>query len=671
MRAHRFLKLAAAALVIVAAAGTVGATAVAPATAAGVPGSESPWWVKGVADPLYPHHVVYYDTAGGKWADMADAAAENNALKLRAANALPKAQAVPSSFWKKATDAAKAGTGKFTSAAQVMEQGNLTRYSRTAVIVAEKVATGAAPLAADAAAAVGQTAAKIPVFPPGALAKVGAAGAVIGAYQFGAMTGKLGLSAFGIDSEGLVCSNTGDDLGGKFVQAATGNNCGAFRAANAFVPNADALIKWSSGMSCNVSGTWCLSIGAGTGFKWVSPAGSTLYQHCFVRSGPSTTEYIRVTFQLSTGNSGSGDAYRNGAGDRCGNGAQVGLFAVSPGHITGFYVDGATPVFVPVTQQKENPDRTWKTTIRGTDWNDYFASTSKFKETDSLYPVPVMPILPDGVFPQEMTIEETGGETPGPVYAEPVDPAYGELVAAYPECGQGACMLDLLVNGESCFQGNSDCADWFTDPQKETKYGCKYGSHVQPLAECTVYADLFKPNGAAVSDPETGAPMPGVAPSTGGKPVMENGVAGSDEPRNCFPSGWAVLNPVEWVVRPVQCAMEWAFVPRKAIVGEVTTGFHNKWNASPPAQLATAIGGVLPAGGDDASCQGIAVDLSWIPLANVGTQYFLPACPGDFFAPIAPPFKILIGIGFIIAGFFGISRHVGGLFGYGGLGGEK
>lgn len=684
MRAHRLLRLAAAALVIVAAAGTAGATTVAPASAAGAPGSESPWWVKGVTDPLYPHHVVYYDTAGGKWLDMADAAAENNALKLRAAAALPKAQAVPSSFWKNATDAVKAGTSKFTSAGQVMEQGNLTRYSRTAVIVAEKVATGAAAPAAEVLTAAAATGAKIPAFPVSTILKgANAAGVAMLGFEVGGMMGAGGMSLLGIDANGVVCQNTGGDFWGVVVRKAGHQDCGAFDKAAEFVPNGDAGVTQTGLKMC---GTAVPAYGPANCVQLLY-SGRSGSDYIYVFSGtPEDTGQIQipVTFTEASeypnsmrGGSAARCQFRSGpqkaACDQAGGDSKFVLEYWFPITRYGWENTGSVSGLTPVISAADDPDRTWSTTIRGSDSADYTFTDNfnPFKESDTGYPTPVLPILPDGVTPENLQIVENGGPAPQKVYDKPTSPEYQELLAEYPECGTGSCMLDLLINDESCFQGNSDCADWFTDPQKETKYSCNYGSHAVALSECTVYADLFKPDGAAISDPETGAPMPGASAGASDSPVMENGVADVTQSRNCFPSGWAVLNPVEWVVRPVQCALEWAFVPRAAIVSEVTGKFDQKWRASTPVKLATAVVAVVPVGVDDSSCRGIAVDLSWIPEAHAGVQYFLPACPGDFFAPIAPPFKILIGIGFIISGFFGITRHVGGVFGYGGLGGEK
>lgn len=58
------------------------------------------------------------------------------------------------------------------------------------------------------------------------------------------------------------------------------------------------------------------------------------------------------------------------------------------------------------------------------------------------------------------------------------------------------------------------------------------------------------------SDPcAGGAPSSACPPPSGPDAEDPPGEAGSE----CFPSGWGWLNPVEWVLKPVKCALLWAF----------------------------------------------------------------------------------------------------------------
>lgn len=46
-----------------------------------------------------------------------------------------------------------------------------------------------------------------------------------------------------------------------------------------------------------------------------------------------------------------------------------------------------------------------------------------------------------------------------------------------------------------------------------------------------------------------------------GSPGDENGPCIPSSEGECWPSGWGWFNPAEWVLKPIKCAMVWAFVP--------------------------------------------------------------------------------------------------------------
>lgn len=41
----------------------------------------------------------------------------------------------------------------------------------------------------------------------------------------------------------------------------------------------------------------------------------------------------------------------------------------------------------------------------------------------------------------------------------------------------------------------------------------------------------------------------------------------TDDESECWPEGWGWLNPLEWVYRPIKCALLWAFVPDEEVIG--------------------------------------------------------------------------------------------------------
>ena len=89
---------------------------------------------------------------------------------------------------------------------------------------------------------------------------------------------------------------------------------------------------------------------------------------------------------------------------------------------------------------------------------------------------------------------------------------------------------------------------------------CLWGPYLVEVDNCTTTA----------TEPATGddkALLPDGSPDPAGEP-------GSGQ---CFPHGWAAFNPVQWVYKPVKCALVWAFVPREAVVLEATASLSDAW----------------------------------------------------------------------------------------------
>lgn len=136
---------------------------------------------------------------------------------------------------------------------------------------------------------------------------------------------------------------------------------------------------------------------------------------------------------------------------------------------------------------------------------------------------------------------------------------------------QDTLQLSRVYGNErvSCFSDPGLCVDWFTDPAKTQNYECTHGTKVLALAECNVYRPTFNPaqtvQGINYADPVTGAlpspttPLP--APTPGSSP----------DSSACFPRGWGAFNPAEWVLKPVSCALTYAFVPSPKTQTRIST----------------------------------------------------------------------------------------------------
>lgn len=97
---------------------------------------------------------------------------------------------------------------------------------------------------------------------------------------------------------------------------------------------------------------------------------------------------------------------------------------------------------------------------------------------------------------------------------------------------------------QNCNGAGTLCRLWWDAPTRAQDYECRDGGQAVPILRCEPYRRFFEPN-PEVADPANSNPQP--------EP--------SGEPAECFPTGWGMLNPVEWVLMPVRCALTWAFVP--------------------------------------------------------------------------------------------------------------
>ena len=87
-------------------------------------------------------------------------------------------------------------------------------------------------------------------------------------------------------------------------------------------------------------------------------------------------------------------------------------------------------------------------------------------------------------------------------------------------------------------------------------------------------------------------------------------------------------DPASWVLRPVKCALKWAFVPRQAALDVTTGSLRSSWAASPPgtwSNALTTLGHQIAAQDGSGGCQGPLLDLT----ALHGPQaYPMSSCSG-------------------------------------------
>jgi hypothetical protein len=153
------------------------------------------------------------------------------------------------------------------------------------------------------------------------------------------------------------------------------------------------------------------------------------------------------------------------------------------------------------------------------------------------------------------------------------------------------CKLAVKLDGQECVVGTWDCAHWpdlRNDPNQSTRLSCQYGPYVVPMTTCNPLERAYEEGGAPATEPNVdgnpstrsdvdpnGNQIPrtstevGAVPGTGGTPSAVPGATAQES--QCWPTGWGMLNPLEWVYRPVVCAAKELFEPKKDLQTRVTS----------------------------------------------------------------------------------------------------
>lgn len=550
----------------------------------------------------------------------------------------------------------------------------------------------------------------------GTLAKgAGAVGVAYTGYQVGSWVGSNAAGAittelWGVDANSLVCSQT-RGAGQGFLSFFSGQDCAKFNATADFVPNLDAsgsltmapLVQGSTtttflGTSVvqhtydeKFDGYWC--------FRMTGPEPSPAPALVYTTPGGVTDAYTVYASNKNRADSnqrtcGAPDASPVTSGSSTGTRAHAQewidktvLRCLAPFNPqTGYQCENGGSPFV---QGSSNPDRYISCDVTGTNSGYLSTSGSMFRETDTDWSksVPACGALPVGSVPTKttLTLHTVGGDDQVLWTRDTPPEVLEQLGGKYKTCLQTVCQLILEKNGISCFDG-ADCTGWFADSSTGTSpntYTCKYAGQAVALTECTVYkpsweADALR-TGQVLADPVTGQPAPnspnpqeqasspvkGTDAGTFGQPVLDPAAE-----RQCFPTGWAVFNPLEWVQKPVQCAFQWAFIPTPAAITAAQTQVQANVDASGLGTIVrnvTVLGAVpIPGNG----CGGIPLNFDLGGSGGVHVRdYLLKACPGDTLAPVAAVTKTILSGVISTAAFLAILRYIAQIFGFSGLGG--
>jgi hypothetical protein len=582
-----------------------------------------------------------------------------------------------------------------------------------ASLAAKAAGTATTSQVADAAAVTANYG--VPATAMGTAAKfAGGAGLAFSGFELGGAIGSFGTSLFMKDPNGVVCSSLGDDVTGHVVAFFAHQTCKTFGPSPELAAqvNYGVTSGFSSAVVCAPAGSPCYQITGTSSYTITSsdsswgPQGSDIKGYCIKISGANLSPN-QLFLKLSSGAVQKTDGYSirgNGGGPYywirgdCANNEDSTVFTegwptsnagprlfISQLIATGPTSDPTQPdsVSVPVTSTSANPSRVLRCTISTTTGGTYSADSAAFTETDPVFAVPRCPTVPGDQVAAGVKLDEVtpdGSDVTYPLADQPTTPEYQAAQTQFPECSSGTCLLDLIKKGTStsCFADSSSCADWYTDPTKNDDYQCKYGTHLVAITECTVYAPSFKSQniatGNTLGDPTTGeqlaSPDPtGTDPQTFGESVQDPAAS-----RSCFPTGWGVLNPVEWVMKPVQCALQWAFVPKQSSLDDFQDGIQDKLDGTAVPAVFTAVNGLAAAFNNASSgCQGPA--WTWqIHFGNQGSgagtdsvTYPLSACEGTM-ASTAFWFRTLSTAFVWIFTLLACARYLASVFGMVGVG---
>lgn len=536
---------------------------------------------------------------------------------------------------------------------------------------------------------------------------VGAAGAAVVAvtgWQLGTSIGSGITNLFGIDSQGLVCSSgaagllgaiTGADCGALANELAQGEQNTDVSASYGFAPISRNGITVSGLQGYAVqpdsaSGTIRYNLYACfVGSRTASQTG--IVGQLGISSAPGPVQYEPAIAAISTVTTilcPDMGGYQIAASIGCG---QAGLTTCSgynsfptqaaataaQGTITLHCIEPAGVVNCgtgssAITQSPSNPPRQLACTVHGDDGNDYTANSPDFTETDASIPAPVCPPLPSGVHASNVEVAENGGGQHNVLSSQPTTTAYQHQTTAYPGCDDGGC--ELLLNMKQPDGTYKDCTDlgttcngWFTDANKTDDYRCTFGGQSVELAECNLYSGIFDPAriaaGAPYSDPTTGQWSGGQNGPDESQQAYGTTVQDPVKPRSCDATTASGFDPIAWVMRPVQCALEWAFVPEPMQVKVDMETSKNAWDDTLPAQVITMVQNWAPAA-DQSGCK-ISVDLPRPAMFGGGTQHLdvVNACDGPM-ATLAGISRTITSAVFIVAAALAIRRAAAGSIGY-------
>jgi hypothetical protein len=523
--------------------------------------------------------------------------------------------------------------------------------------------------------------------------------AVISAAETGFSVGKVASRAMGMNADGGLCDPGFNDAG--LIALVTATDCSKMNAVTPeylqALANNPAV---TGGNLCIPDGSWCMQLVAVVPQNWTD--GNPLFPgYCFIQSGVELgndqhwrfeIQYTKLGVSRWAAASQGGVAPPGTYGSNNPQNVVYGCYQKGvPRYVNGSGGLGVTGSPIngqvgetndPITYHFINPFNNTSTdpvsgadsstspstvqcSITGDDGQTYTASSPSFVLKDGKTPAPNCPTLPSGVMPTHIATAVNGAGGKTPIASQDTTAEYQDWFQSYPECRDGQCKLDLLQGQgstatKSCFDQGSTCNGWFADPDKGTKYQCRYGTHDVAQDQCALYSGVFDPArlkaGAPYSDPMTGEWSGGNSAPTPDTQALGQGIQNPDTQRSCNGLSAPTFDPVAWVMRPIQCALEWAFVPRGAVMSYQFATMQLAWSSTGPGKYADAMLGwkIAP------DPQGCSTSMNFpVPLINKTiTVPVIQACPGTPMGDYAWFIRGIVSVTLIVAAGFACKRII-------------
>lgn len=580
----------------------------------------------------------------------------------------------------------------------------LTAPTTVAALKAQSAGTATAAQTAEIASAA--SASRIPLALGGLAKGAGAVGVAYTGYKIGTgigatQAGKITTALYGVDANELVCEQAGaGSVGQGLLSFFSGQQCADFNATKDQPLNTDVKSGAAKGKICDSAG-WCIEMTGVTYNRQVSSGGSVwaggdgnykIPVRCAIEDPRFDLEHLTLILasgatqpaNAQPGQGRWGNAEFEDQNDSCTPSTATKFEkawgwpnqANGPDEIVAFKMGDQT---APITAAPADPDRFISCNITDSNGGQAIAQGGTFKETDSDWnaAIPECPTLDAGLLPvkTELILHTVGGADQT-LWSHDLGQDQRDALEKNKDCLTTVCQLILEKDGKSCFDSTDLCTGWYADPHKEDTYTCRYNGAQVELTECNVYRPSWEPDqvaqGVKYADPVTAEPRP-ASPNTQEQeavsPSAGTGVANqpADQGKNCFPSGWGVLNPLEWVQKPVQCAFTWAFVPKTSAITTAQNTVATNVANSGIGSLTTALAGFGVIGIGDGGCSGIPIDFKMYTLEV--DSHLLAACHGDPLEAVAASTHTILTAVITSAAILASLRYVAVIFGYSGFGG--